>query len=126
MLHAAGAVIIPVAIGDNDLAQAVHTVAVFAGTVAQGTAAAAQLAAKLRDRPLLAQAFAAATFGRVHAEVIGAPFLVRCLVRQQLGDGWAGQAASGRDACPALPCRPTPPATPWRGSTARSLWAWSH
>jgi hypothetical protein len=71
----AGATIIPVAIGPEDLGQAVHTVALFPGTVQAGMAAAQQLAAKLRAGGLNAF-FDQRKFGRVHPEVVAEPYLV--------------------------------------------------
>ena len=78
-LHActcAGATIIPVAIDSEDLGQTIHTVALFPGTVPAGVVAAQQLAAKLRAGGLNVY-FDQRKFGRVHAEVIAEPYLVR-------------------------------------------------
>ncbi|KAI3426422.1 hypothetical protein D9Q98_008791 [Chlorella vulgaris] len=71
---APGATIIPVAIDSEDLAQTVHTVALFPESVAGGVAAAQQLAVKLRAGGLNAY-FDQRKFGRVHPEVVAEPYL---------------------------------------------------
>lgn len=86
----AGATIIPVAIDSEDLAQTVHTVALFPESVAGGVAAAQQLAVKLRAGGLNAY-FDQRKFGRVHPEVVAEPYLVS---RSWCGAGWLGLAHS--------------------------------
>jgi len=76
-----GATILPVAIGPMDTGQVVHTVALFPGRVPAGTAAAMALAAKLRGGQL-GRLFDERRFGKVHLEVLSAPYLV---------SGWLSQ-----------------------------------
>jgi hypothetical protein len=65
----------PVGIGGEDLAQAVHAVALFAGPIAKGMAAAQQLQEKLRAGSL-APYLDPKKFGKVHLETLSAPYLV--------------------------------------------------
>ncbi|EFN52451.1 hypothetical protein CHLNCDRAFT_138760 [Chlorella variabilis] len=74
MRMAPGSTIIPVAIEPDDTGQSIHTVALFPGSVAAGTVAAQQLAAKLRAGGLNAY-FDQRKFRRVHAEVVADPYL---------------------------------------------------
>ena len=91
---AAGSTIIPVAIEPDDTGQSIHTVALFPGSVAAGTVAAQQLAAKLRAGGLNAY-FDQRKFRRVHAEVVADPYLVRC-GGWQAGGGSRRAGAGGR------------------------------
>ena len=76
------------AIEPDDTGQSIHTVALFPGSVAAGVVAAQQLAAKLRAGGLNAY-FDQRKFGRVHAEVVADPYLVRC-------GGWQAGGGSRR------------------------------
>ena len=69
----------PVGIGGEDLAQAVHAVALFAGPIAKGMAAAQQLQEKLRAGSL-APYLDPKRFGKVHLETLSAPYLVSGLL----------------------------------------------
>jgi hypothetical protein len=108
----AGATIIPVAIDSEDLAQTVHTVALFPESVAGGVAAAQQLAVKLRAGGLNAY-FDQRKFGRVHPEVVAEPYLVS---RSWCGAGWLGLAQCRHESVAWQPCVPG-----WLGRAQRRI-----
>lgn len=80
---------IPLAMEDEDQAQAVHAVVLFPGPVSAGMAAARQLERKLLGnvQPL----FHAGTFGNVHMETVSAPYLVSLVAAEEAAELNPGQ-----------------------------------
>jgi hypothetical protein len=92
----------PVGIGGEDLAQAVHAVALFAGPIAKGMAAAQQLQEKLRAGSL-APYLDPKRFGKVHLETLSAPYLVSGLLAW--GCGCCHPSCNGVQPCSKCSCR---------------------
>ena len=95
-IRPAGATIHPIALEDEDRAQAVHTVVTFPAPFAAGLAAARQLEAKLLGS--VPQFFDKRTFGNVHMETVSAPYLVggaRCAGGSCWGRAPAGISVGG-------------------------------